>query len=394
MAQDAGDGAYTIVAGHGVKLAAEAEGWATLRCDVLPQSWPAAQVKAYLVADNQLARLAEDDEAQLASLIEEARAFDAGLLEAMGYDEDELEDLLTRVGRETPGGEDPGPEVARADELREKWGTALGQIWSTGRAPADLRRCDATGDIRAADGGRTGAGGGYQPALWRGQGIRGEGRRGVVRDGAAGDRACFARTEVAVWQMGDLYATGSQFIEPTFAHALGMFAEQGFRPIWIRIWEKQGINFGIGPYHLVSNKPAQQYEYIGALAPTVDDVVETDQTDFAWIVAAAHARYRYVRRLSQAERRDWGYAGVWKINTVPANDDHPAMFPLELPERCIKMHSDPGGLVLEPFSGSGTTLIACERLGRSLPGDRAGPGLCGRGAGAVGGDDGADAGAG
>ena len=40
------------------------------------------------------------------------------------------------------------------------------------------------------------------------------------------------------------------------------------------------------------------------------------------------------------------------------------MFPVELPWRCIKMHSDRGGIVLEPFSGSGTTLIACEQTER------------------------------
>ena len=37
------------------------------------------------------------------------------------------------------------------------------------------------------------------------------------------------------------------------------------------------------------------------------------------------------------------------------------MFPVELPWRCIKMHSDKGGIVLEPFSGSGTTIIAAEQ---------------------------------
>jgi DNA modification methylase len=40
------------------------------------------------------------------------------------------------------------------------------------------------------------------------------------------------------------------------------------------------------------------------------------------------------------------------------------MFPVELPWRCIKMHSDKGDAVIEPFCGSGTTIIACEELGR------------------------------
>ena len=40
------------------------------------------------------------------------------------------------------------------------------------------------------------------------------------------------------------------------------------------------------------------------------------------------------------------------------------MLPVELPWRCIKMHSDKGGIVLEPFSGSGTTIIAAEQTER------------------------------
>jgi site-specific DNA-methyltransferase (adenine-specific) len=44
--------------------------------------------------------------------------------------------------------------------------------------------------------------------------------------------------------------------------------------------------------------------------------------------------------------------------------DHPAAFPVELPERCIKLHGLKKGLVvLDPFLGSGTTLIASESLG-------------------------------
>ena len=58
------------------------------------------------------------------------------------------------------------------------------------------------------------------------------------------------------------------------------------------------------------------------------------------------------------------YEWIWEMTTVRANKEHPAMFPVELPWRCIKMHSDKGGIVLEPFSGSGTTIIAAEQTER------------------------------
>jgi hypothetical protein len=148
-----------------------------------------------------------------------------------------------------------------------------------------------------------------------------------------------------------------------------MFAQHGFRPLWIRIWLKQGMNFGVAPYHLVSTKPVQQYEYVGAFGTDEEGVVigrdDFRGADFEWIVALAGAKYRYVRRLSPRQRREWGYAGVWQMNTVAANDEHPAMFPVELPLRAILMHSDPGAIVLEPFCGSGTTIIAAERTRRT-----------------------------
>lgn len=43
---------------------------------------------------------------------------------------------------------------------------------------------------------------------------------------------------------------------------------------------------------------------------------------------------------------------------------HPAPFPIELPKRCIKLFSFVGDTVLDPFLGSGTTLIACALLNR------------------------------
>ncbi|ENG0235924.1 site-specific DNA-methyltransferase [Burkholderia multivorans] len=60
--------------------------------------------------------------------------------------------------------------------------------------------------------------------------------------------------------------------------------------------------------------------------------------------------------------RDQG--DVWQIKKPQKNDLHPTMKPVELVERAIRNSSRPGNMVLDPFGGSGTTLIAAEKSGR------------------------------
>ena len=60
--------------------------------------------------------------------------------------------------------------------------------------------------------------------------------------------------------------------------------------------------------------------------------------------------------------RDQG--DVWFIKKPVANDLHPTMKPVELVERALRNSSKSRDTVLDPFGGSGTTLIACERTGR------------------------------
>jgi len=55
---------------------------------------------------------------------------------------------------------------------------------------------------------------------------------------------------------------------------------------------------------------------------------------------------------------------LWTIQTVQSNNIHPAMFPLELPKRLIKLYSFWGDTVLDPFVGSGTTCVAARESGR------------------------------
>src|SRR6202041_2303112 len=55
---------------------------------------------------------------------------------------------------------------------------------------------------------------------------------------------------------------------------------------------------------------------------------------------------------------------VWFVNRPYRNDLHPTMKPVELIERAICNSSRRGDVVLDPFAGSGSTIIACENLGR------------------------------
>lgn len=61
---------------------------------------------------------------------------------------------------------------------------------------------------------------------------------------------------------------------------------------------------------------------------------------------------------------------VWDLPTEPRkpgdleNGDHPAVMPMTLARRCIAITSRQDSVVLDPFAGSGTTLLAADRMGR------------------------------
>jgi len=67
-------------------------------------------------------------------------------------------------------------------------------------------------------------------------------------------------------------------------------------------------------------------------------------------------------KLTKKQRSEW-FRGVWGL-TPSRQKDHPATFPVELPERLIRMFTFSGETVLDPFVGSGTTLVAAENAGR------------------------------
>lgn len=74
---------------------------------------------------------------------------------------------------------------------------------------------------------------------------------------------------------------------------------------------------------------------------------------------------------SDLERDEWvdWTNGVWRLSgESQAWEGHPAPFPYALPHRLIKLLSFPGDVVLDPFSGSGTTALAAANLHREFVG--------------------------
>jgi ParB-like chromosome segregation protein Spo0J len=120
----------TILAGHGVVLAAKSLGWDSIRADV-QDHLTEAQALAYVVADNELARQSDPDQAQLAAILEELQAKEPLLVEAAGYSAQELEQLLRLVNPKPVV--DAEPQVDRAAELQVKWSTQSGQLWGMGK---------------------------------------------------------------------------------------------------------------------------------------------------------------------------------------------------------------------------------------------------------------------
>ncbi len=66
---------------------------------------------------------------------------------------------------------------------------------------------------------------------------------------------------------------------------------------------------------------------------------------------------------------------VWSIPTRPYRGPHFAAYPVEIPARCIKAGCRPGGMVLDPFCGTGTTGLAALTLSRRFTGIDLNPGF-------------------
>jgi DNA modification methylase len=314
-----------VLAGNGTMEAAKSLGWDHIDVTTTPADWDLDTARAYALADNRTAELAEWDENVLAKQ----------LLELIDADFD-----IEAIGFEMPEPEiEPEPDDAPAvTEVEHR--TKLGQLWKLGD---HLLYCgDSTeeatftrlmGDEKAH-------------LIWTdppwnvNYGAVDEGNqqgykvRTIMND----------HMNEGQWDefVGQFCKTLKDYSEPGAPIYLVMSAQEwpvidrnlrevGFHWSSTVIWAKDRLVLSRKDYHT-------QYEPIW----------------YGWNNEAA--------RLAIVEDRK--QSDLWEIERPSRSELHPTMKPIELVQKSIVNSSKPGNIVLDSFGGSGSTLIACEQTNR------------------------------
>lgn len=270
-----------------------------------------------------------------------------------GFDEKEL----LGVFKDEPKGEDPGAQVDKAEELRERWGVESGQLWQLGEHRLICGDCTDKAVIRRVMiddlaemvwtdppyGVSVGDKNKFLNSIARSNKIDENLENDSLPENELSDMLCDAfDNAIAFCLPGAAWfvAAPPGPLQTLFGNALKD------RGIWRQTiqWVKNNATFSpMGVcYHW-----------------------RAEPIFFGWLPNGAHRYYG-------GRKQDT----VWEIDRPSKSPDHPTMKPVELVERSVENHSMIAEIILDPFSGSGTTIIACERLNRKCRAVEISPGYC------------------
>lgn len=317
------DREYNVIAGHGRILAAKEEGIDEVPCVFVDYLTP-AQKKAYILADNRMAMDAGWDEELLRVEIEalQAESFDVGLT---GFDEKDIAELFAGEG-----GDAQDDDFDVDEELQKPPVSKSGDMWLLGNHR--LICGDSTKEETYA-------------VLMVGKqanlvvtdppyNVNYEGSAGKIQnDNMENDKFyqflldAFRNMEKAMADDASIYVFHADTEGLNFRKA---FSEAGFYLSGTCIWKKQSLVLGRSPY---------QWQHEPCL--------------YGWKKKGRHQWY--------SDRKQ---TTIWEFDKPKKNGDHPTMKPIPLIAYPIKNSSMSNCIILDPFGGSGSTLIACEQLGR------------------------------
>lgn len=313
---------FNVIAGHGRIMAAKEEGINEVPC-VFVDYLTEAQKKAYILADNRMAMDAGWDEELLKVEIEALQAEDFDL-SLTGFDESELAGFFDT----SDDAKDDDFDVDA--ELEKLPVTKSGDLWllgnhrllcgdSTREESYTLLMNGKKANLVVTD----------PPYNVNYQGTAGK----IKNDNLENDKFyqflfdAFTGMEKAMADDASIYVFHADTEGLNFRKA---FADAGFYLSGTCIWKKQSLVLGRSPY---------QWQHEPCL--------------FGWKKNGKHQWY--------SDRKQ---TTIWEFDKPKKNGDHPTMKPVPLIAYPIKNSSMSNCIVLDPFGGSGSTLIACEQINR------------------------------
>ena len=250
---------------------------------------------------------------------EALKGWDTERLLEWGFEEGELEAAGFELGGEEPPA-DPGAQIDRAAELQEKWGTELGQLWQLGEHRLICGDCtDAA----------------------------------VVERVMGGERARLLFADPP-------YNVGKAYSDDTELDEKPVEDYRQFSQSWLSLAQKISDRQIITPGAINHVKWAKWFECKHIAPRLVRNTQVHGRVTAFW---AWEPIFFFGSEFPKRRHLDiFDYASNY--NTQAETGNHPCPKPLPLLEDIIENYSDQDEFVVDLFLGSGTTLIACERLGR------------------------------
>lgn len=325
-----------VIGGNGRLVAMQKIGWK--ECDIVELDVSDIEATALGIALNRTAELAEWDEPALAQILKLLR--DEGALTGVGFDVPDIDELLASLGEGGGIVDDPGPVPPSALAVARR-----ADVWLLGNhrlmcgdstIAEDMQRLVGSGkvDLLSTD-----------PPYC----VNYTGNDRPIHEGkSSGKDWSSVYREIDIKDLGE-------FLDGVFSACLPHLAQETA----IYVWHA----------HVQQPTVAAAFERHGLLLHQV----------LVWVKPCAVFGHSYYRWRHEPCAFGWRQGskpqhGVGQLDTVweadwdgksrPIDMGHPTSKPTRLFEIPIEQHTRPGAVVLEPFSGSGSQLIAAEKLGR------------------------------
>lgn len=327
------DAKGVVVAGNGTFAAAKDLGWShvlTIRSELA-----GVERVAYAIADNRTAELSEWDRQGLQRT---AAEMDADLLEATGWTLDELEQIPT--GDEAQAEEDEGPPPpARVAVARR------GDVWELGEHRLMCGDSTAWADVEKVMQGEKASLVSTDPPYL----VDYTGERPANERGSTGKDWSDVYHEIDI-------KDAQGFFRQLFDNVLGVLAPKAALYCWHahrrcgliqRVWEELGI---LDHQQIVWVKPSPVFGRV------------------YWHFQHEPCMMGWRKGSMPEHDSDHEHTSVWTLDWEGKGriigNEHPTQKPIEIFARPMRKHTREGDVVFEPFSGSGSQLVAAEQLKR------------------------------